>query len=493
MRSTIRATVAQNSGANPINVLANDFFEGTEQITAVTQGTSGTVAINDNGTAGNTADDFVTYTPNTGFFGNDTFTYTVTSPTGTAETATVSVSVSPDVAPTAVTDSGTVAEDAAAIAIDVLANDTDPDGGPKVITTASDPAHGTVVLTGGSPGAHTGLTYQPDADFNGTDTFTYTLNGGSTTTVTMTVTPVADIANDAVTVNEDSGTNNLNLLANDTFENPGRAITAVGTATHGTTAINNNNTAGDATDDFVTYTQTNADFNGTDAFTYTVTSPAGVTETASMTVTISAVADIVNDNATTNEDTTVSIAVLANDTFEGTEAITGTTNGAHGTVAVNNNGTPGNTTDDFVVYTPAPDFNGTDAFTYTVTSGGDTETGTVSVTVTAVADIVNDSLTIAQDSGAQNLDLLANDTFENPGRSITSVGAAAHGTTSINNNGTAGNTADDFVVYTSAAGYSGPDTFTYTVTSGGVTETATVSVTVTAAAAAEHHADIRQR
>ena len=474
------ATVSQNTSANPINVLANDFFEGTEQVTAVTQGTSGTVAINDNGTAGDTSDDFVTYTPNTAFVGNDTFTYTVTSPTGTPETATVSVSVSPDVAPTAVTDSATVGEDTAATAINVLGNDTDPDGGPKVITTASDPVHGTVVLTGGSPGAHTGLTYQPDADFNGTETFTYTLNGGSTTTVTVTVTSVADIVNDSATVAEDSGTNNLNLLANDTFENPGRAITAVGAATHGTTAINNNNTTGDATDDFVTYTQTDADFNGTDTFTYTVTSPAGVTETASVTVTISAVADIANDNATTNEDTTVNVLVLANDTFEGTEAITGTTNGAHGTVAVNNNGTPGISDDDFVVYTPSADFNGTDTFTYTVTSGGVTETGTVSVSVSAVADIVGDSVTVAEDSGSNTLNLLANNSFENAGRSITTVGAATHGTTAINNNATPGNTADDFVTYsTTEANFFGNDSFTYTVTSNGTTETATVSVTVT--------------
>ena len=325
----------------------------------------------------------------------------MTSPTGAPETATVSVSVSPDVAPTAVTDSATVGEDTAATAIAVLANDTDPDGGPKVIATASDPVHGTVVLTGGSPGAHTGLTYQPDADFNGTDTFTYTLNGGSTTTVTVTVTPVADIANDNVTVNEDSGTNTLNLLANDTFENPTRAITAVGAATHGTTAINNNGTTGDATDDFVTYTTSQPDFNGTDSFTYTVTS-GGVTETATVSVTISAVADVVNDSATTNEDTAVNVLVLGNDTFEGTEAITGTTNGAHGTVAVNNNGTPGISDDDFVVYTPSADFNGTDAFTYTVTSGGVTETGTVSVTISAGADIVGDSVTVAEDSGSQH-------------------------------------------------------------------------------------------
>ena len=62
------------------------------------------------------------------------------------------------------------------------------------------------------------------------------------------------------------------------------------------------------------------------------------------------------------------------------------------------------------------------------------------------------------------------------------MGAAGHGTVTINDNGTAGNTADDFVVYTPDAGYSGDDMFSYTVTSGGLTETTNVSVTVNAPA-----------
>ncbi len=61
-----------------------------------------------------------------------------------------------------------------------------------------------------------------------------------------------------------------------------------------------------------------------------------------------------------------------------------------------------------MVYTPAADFNGTDTFTYTVTSGGITETATVSVTVGAVADIVDDTATTTEDS-AVNVLVLAND------------------------------------------------------------------------------------
>ena len=86
-------------------------------------------------------------------------------------------------------------EDASASAINVLANDTDVDGGPKSVASVTQPTKGTVVITGGG----TGLTYQPAGNFcnnpPGTtpDTFTYTLNGGSTATVSVTV----DCANDA--------------------------------------------------------------------------------------------------------------------------------------------------------------------------------------------------------------------------------------------------------------------------------------------------------
>ena len=85
-------------------------------------------------------------------------------------------------------------EDAAATAVGVLANDTDPDAGPKSVQSVTQPANGTVVITGGG----TGLTYQPNPNYCNTppgtalDTFTYTLTGGSTATVSVTVTCVND-------------------------------------------------------------------------------------------------------------------------------------------------------------------------------------------------------------------------------------------------------------------------------------------------------------
>jgi hypothetical protein len=95
----------------------------------------------------------------------------------------------------AVTNSNPVANDDVAttdqnvsITIDVLANDTDADGDALIITGVSQPANGTVVNNG------TDVTYTPDANFAGTDSFTYTISDGqggtATATVTVTVNPV---------------------------------------------------------------------------------------------------------------------------------------------------------------------------------------------------------------------------------------------------------------------------------------------------------------
>ena len=121
--------------------------------------------------------------------------------------------------PVAVNDSATKAEDSGATAIDVLANDTDTDGGPKTIQSTSDPANGTVVITGGG----TGLTYGPmpttATDGGPGHLHLHAGNGGSTATVSVTVTCVDDdpvAVNDSATVAEDSGATPIDVLANDT-------------------------------------------------------------------------------------------------------------------------------------------------------------------------------------------------------------------------------------------------------------------------------------
>ncbi len=137
---------------------------------------------------------------------------------------------------------------------------------------------------------------------------------------------------------------------------------------------------------------------------------------------------------------------------------------ANGTVAISGNQ---------VVYTPAPNWYGTDSFTYTIMDGnGGTDTATVTVTVNSV----NDPPVAQADSASTNagfpvtVSVLTNDSDSDGGTlSAASTTAAANGAVVINGNGT--------VTYTPNFGFSGTDTFTYTV-SDGQGGTATVTVTV---------------
>jgi uncharacterized repeat protein (TIGR01451 family) len=135
-----------------------------------------------------------TYTPPADASGTDTFDYTLEDDNGATSTATVTITVEPvDDPPTAVGDTASLDEDAAATVIDVLANDTDVDGGPIAIDAVTQPAAGTVVVTGGG----SGLTYEPtpDACNDGTptDEFSYTLApGGTSATVAVSVACIND-------------------------------------------------------------------------------------------------------------------------------------------------------------------------------------------------------------------------------------------------------------------------------------------------------------
>lgn len=171
--------VAEDSGATTFDVLANelDVDDGPRSVSGVTQPAFGTVVLSDDGV--------ISYEPNANWNGIDVFTYTLVG----GSSAAVMVTVLPvDDAPTAVDDSVLVLEDSSATLIDVLANDQDIDGGPISVSSVTQGQYGTVAVAG----AGTGLTYIPDANFNGTDSFTYKLNGGSSATVVVTVTGTQD-------------------------------------------------------------------------------------------------------------------------------------------------------------------------------------------------------------------------------------------------------------------------------------------------------------
>ena len=327
-----------------------------------------------------------------------------------------------------------------------------------------------MVITGGG----TGLTYTPDANFTGTDTFTYTITDGAfatdTATVSITVTPVNDAptAQDfAGTVAEDS-TNiavDLTTLTNDI---DGDALTYTIT-----TPLANGTLTPTGTPGIYTYTP-NANFTGPDSFTYTV-SDGTLSDTGTVSVTVTPVNDApvaVDDTATVAEDSTANVInVLGNDSDPDgtTPTVTAVSNPTGGTVDL---------TGGVVTFTPTANYTGPAGFDYTLSDGTLTDTGHVTVTITAVNDppnAVNDATSVPQDSTANVIDVLANDTDPDTGdtRTITAVTQPTNGTVVITGGGTG-------LTYTPNAGYVGPDTFTYTITDGaGLTDTATVLIAVT--------------
>jgi VCBS repeat-containing protein len=450
------AVATSEDTAVTYNVLGNDSDVDGDSLTvsSVTDGAHGTVTINDDGT--------VTYTPEADFSGSDSFTYTISDGQGGTDTATVTVTVDAvNQAPVAEADSLSTGEDTA-VTYKVLGNDTDVDGDDLTVTSASDGANGTVTINGDGT-----VTYTPNSDFNGSDSFTYTVsdgNGGTdTATVKVTVSPVNDapVAEaDSLSTNEDTAVT-YNVLGNDSdIDGDSLTIKSVTEGANGTVKINDDGT--------VTYTP-EADFNGTDSFTYTVDDGNDGTTTATVTVTVDAVnqAPVAEaDAVATSEDTAVTYNVLGNDTDIDGDSLTvsSVTDGTSGTVTINADGT--------LTYTPSAGFVGTDSFTYTVSDGqGGTATATVSVTVNDAPVAVEEAVATNADSSV-TISVLSNDTDPN-GQKLTlqSVTDGAYGTVTVKNNGT--------VDYTPTAGFTGTDTFTYTVVDKlGGTATATVTVYV---------------
>jgi LPXTG-motif cell wall-anchored protein len=155
--------------------------------TPVAAPTLGTVAI--------AADGTFTYTPTAGASGTDTFTYRVcddhtdvlgaADPACTVGTATVTITATPLEAPVAVEDSLHTDTDIAGV-VDVLANDSDPDGALAGLTITSAGFGGTAGATqaGGTVACTTTCTYTPPLGFSGTDVFAYTVTDGDGLTAT---------------------------------------------------------------------------------------------------------------------------------------------------------------------------------------------------------------------------------------------------------------------------------------------------------------------
>ncbi|ELA6176292.1 tandem-95 repeat protein, partial [Vibrio parahaemolyticus] len=541
-----------------IKVLGNDTFEGDDKVVSLDAENgpkNGTVIVNNDGT--------VTYTPDDNYVGEDTFTYIVTSG-GVSESTTVNVDVTPvNDAPVAKDDIATTQEDTA-VTIDVLSNDTDVDGDKLSIQSASVPeAQGKVEIVDGK------LVFTPAENFNGDAEIAYIVTDGQLTDeakVTVTVNPVDDaptIKVDAVesitedAVNTDTVVATLTVRDTDTPEdqltvslenNSNGYFVLVGDEVKltqaGVDAVNNdelnlkdltisasvsdgvNPTANDSdslvvnrvndaptvenaiadqvlSEDFASYTidlndafkdsdsalnfsvsgnsnvlvsiengiatiTPTADWNGSETLTFTATDPSGESVNQTVDFTVAPVVDIEADSADVVEDTPTIINVLGNDTFESTDKVVSldAENGPkNGTVIVNNDGT--------VTYTPDDNYVGEDTFTYIVTSGGVSESTTVSVDVTPENDapVAKDDTAITDEDTPVTIDVLPNDTdVDGDKLSVESASVPKEqGTVEVVNGK---------LVFTPAENFNGDAEITYTVTDGELTDEAKVTVTV---------------
>ncbi len=292
--------------------------------------------------------------------------------------------VTANTAPDAVDDAITTNEDTA-VNIAVRGNDTDADGDALTVQSVAQGAHGAVTINPDGT-----VRYVPNANYNGADSFTYTLSDGNggvdTATVSVTVTPVNDAP---VAVNDAASTAqgvpvDIAVLANDTdVEGDPRTVTSVTQGANGSVAINPNGT--------VKYTP-NAGFGGSDSFTYSISDGKGGTSSATVTVGVgSNAAPVAGDDAySINEDAVLTVAapgVQSNDTDANGDALTVSlvSGVSHGSLTLNANGS--------FTYTPSANYFGADSFSYAVSDGrGGTDTAVVALTVNPVNDapVAND-------------------------------------------------------------------------------------------------------
>ena len=358
----------------------------------------------------------------------------------------------------------------------VLGNDSDADGDNVSAYLQISVTHGTLALN-----VDGSFSYTPDADFNGTDTFTYQAYDGGTysnaATVTITITTTngpPEAISDAYGLNVSTVLNvpaDLGVLAND-FDPDGDPLTAVlvNDVSHGSLTLNSNGS-------FV-YTP-DAGYSGGDTFTYRASDGAGQSEMATVTIDVHAdnTAPVaVGDAYSTDEDVVLNVSapgVMENDTdadgdFLASLLVTGP---SHGILHLNSDGS--------LTYTPSANFHGTDSFTYKLNDDlADSSPATVTITVNAVNDLPAATADAYEAFAGVTLSVPTPGTRGNDsdsdGDALTAVlvSGVSHGTLTLN--------ADGSFTYTAESGFCGTDTFTYKANDGtGDSATVTVTITVT--------------
>jgi len=426
------------------------------------------------------------YTPASGFFGTDRFTYTATNVGGTSAAATVTVTVGTPPAPTA-SDiaAGNVPFGSTGTAIDLSGAIT---GVRSAVTIATPPANGTVTISGEI------ATYIPNADYFGPDRFAFVATGpggaSAPATVTLTVaTPAPPVVSDrggvAVPFN---GAGTAIDLAN-SVSGLSTEIIIVSEPTNGSVTVSGS---------VVTYRPA-TDFFGADSFRYTARGPGGMSNVA----TVGLVVDTppapvatpgsasVAGSATVGGTQTIEIdlSALVSGDFDRIEISTQPANGivtlsgnpAARAASAAGSGDVGPMAGPRVIatYRPNAGFTGTDSFGFVaVGPGGRSAPATITINVVGTAPSAQSKTAQTGDDETVSVDLTAGAT-EGPftDARIVSITPADAATATIVASGS-GTTRSFRLDVTPAARFGGTVVVTYTLTNAfGTSAPATVTVT----------------
>ena len=405
-----------------------------------------------------------TYTPDENFHGTDGFDYRVSDGNSVSQTVTAVITVyAQNDAPTAVDDLYELDQDTVLTVTQtdgVLANDTDPDGDPLVVSLVDAPTHGQLEMS--TDGA---FSYTPNPGYAGADSFRYTVADGQASALAEVTLLVAAEGNTAPTAMgesytfaEDTVDNAMDLLSNDTdADNDPLSIVVSSGPSHG-----------NLTQDLVGWRYTpNPDFHGTDSVEYVVTDGQASSDAVVAQITVEPVNDApiaATDVYAAAQNTTLTVdgsaGVLANDNDVDGDPLIAVVSLApqHGTVDLQADGA--------FVYTPGTDFSGRDEFSYELSDGALSATGRVIIDVADAENTrpvaVGELFTIAEDTALDTTtlaSLLANDSdADGDPLALEILEGPAHGVLTELGGG--------HIRYVPDRDYFGADTVTYTVSDG---------------------------
>lgn len=429
----------------------SDIENDTLTLTAVSNFVNGSAVING---------DNVVFTPTTNYFGSASFDYTISDGALTS-TSTVNITVNPvSDAPVANNGSQTTNEDTL-VTIDLSGSDIENDSLNYSIVSG---------VSNGVLGAISGnqINYTPNTNYNGSDSFTFKVNDGTSDSNTATISITINATNDAPIL-DFIGNKTTDELTNLTF-------TALATDPDSSLTYGLINSPFGATINPTTgiFSFTPTEVQGPGEYTFTVNVTDGIeTDSEEIKVTVNEVnisPVALDGSVSTNEDISKEITLDATDSDVPTNTLTysivsGVGHGVLGTISGNQ-----------LTYTPSADYNGVDSFTFKANDGTvDSNTATFTINI----DPVNDKPVASSDTAFIDEDtvlsiakttLLSNDTdIDVDLLTLSSVSNPVNGSVVIDGTD---------VKFTPTANYFGSASFDYIVTDGIITDTASVAITV---------------